>query len=154
MECNCFSCLQDIEISESRNKICSIVAGALFSIGWWCAIDASVTDPNNIKPIYHLCGVFGCISMFMINNASNGQLRGDAYTDGLLGGIAAKVWFFLGCLMGFGAMLGSFVIFFGDYISSDQYSSAVPGVQLVLQNLGIMFGSLLYRFGRSEDIWG
>lgn len=41
--------------------------------------------------------------MFMVNTVSNGHLQGDAlYTDGLLGGVAAKIWFFLGLLIGFG----------------------------------------------------
>lgn len=66
------------------------------------SVDASVTDADNTKDIYHLCGVFSFISMLMVNTVSNGQLRGEAYTDGLLGGAAAKIWFFFGFMMGFG----------------------------------------------------
>ena len=41
--------------------------------------------------------------MFMVNTVNNGHLQGDAlYTDGLLGGVAAKIWFFVGLLIGFG----------------------------------------------------
>jgi len=101
-----------------------------------------------------LCGVFSFISMLMVNTVSNGQLRGEAYTDGLLGGVAAKIWFFFGFMMGFGALMGSLVIFFGEYINTDQFSSKVPGVQFVLQNVGILCSSLVYRFGRTEDLWG
>ena len=51
--------------------------------------------------------------------------------------------------------MGSFVIFFGDYMNSEsQFTSVVPGVQFVLQNLFILVSSLIYRFGRVEDIWG
>ena len=50
--------------------------------------------------------------------------------------------------------MGSFVIFFGDYMSTDMFTSVVPGVQFVLQNLLIFIASLIYRFGRVEDIWG
>ena len=50
--------------------------------------------------------------------------------------------------------MGSLVIFFGEYINTDQFSSKVPGVQFVLQNVGILCSSLVYRFGRTEDLWG
>jgi len=144
-----------VEWPEYRNKICAVISGGLFSVGWWLAIDASVSDGANTKDLYHLCGVFSALSMFMVNTVTNGHLQGDAlYTDGLLGGVAAKIWFFLGLLIGFGSLMGAFVIFFGDYISTDMYTSMIPGVQFVLQNLFIFLASLVYRFGRVEDIWG
>ena len=68
-----------------------------------CSPDASVSDHDNTRDLYHLCGVFGALSLFMVNTVSNGQLQGDSlYTDGLLGGVGAKIWFFLGFLVGFG----------------------------------------------------
>lgn len=145
-----------MEWPEYRNKICAVVSGGLFTLGWWLAIDASVSDHANTKDLYHLCGVFGALSMFMVNTVSNGHLTGESlYTDGILGGVAAKIWFFIGLLVGFGALMGAFVIFFGDYMNSEtQFTSLVPGVQFVLQNLFILIASLMYRFGRVEDIWG
>ena len=66
-------------------------------------LDASVTDHENTKDLYHLCGVFSVVSMFMVNTVSNSLLQGDALcTDGVLGGVAAKIWFFVGTLIGFG----------------------------------------------------
>lgn len=50
--------------------------------------------------------------------------------------------------------MGAFVIFFGDYMSTDKFTSTIPGLQFVLQNLFIFIASLVYRFGRVEDIWG
>lgn len=147
-------CFQEFEFTENRNKICAMIAGAAFTSGWWFAIDASATDPENTNDLYHLCGVFGFLSMLMVNAVSNGQLRGEAYTDGLLGGFAAKVWFFLGLLMGFGSVMGAFVILIEEYLNSEKYTSVVPGVQFVVQNICILSGSLIYRFGRSEDMWG
>lgn len=126
MECGCLPCdrCREVEWPEYRNKICAAISGGLFSVGWWLAIgmqciyninilqsqlkpsllaDASVSDADNTKDLYHLCGVFSALSMFMVNTVSNGHLQGDAlYTDGLLGGVAAKIWFFLGLLIGFG----------------------------------------------------
>jgi len=114
-----------------------------------------VTDPDNTKDLFHLCGVFSFLSMLMVNMVSNGQLRGESYTDGMFGVVAAKIWFFFGFLIGFGAFMGSLVIFFGEYLSADShFTSVVPGVQFVLQNVSILSSSLVYRFGRSEDLWG
>jgi len=50
--------------------------------------------------------------------------------------------------------MGSLVIFFMEYLNTDQFTSVVPGMQFVLQNLFILSSSLLYRFGRTEDLWG
>ena len=121
MECGCLPCerCREVEWPEYRNKICAALSGGLFSVGWWLAIgekipfihslyktliaDASVSDGENTKDLYHLCGVFSALSMFMVNTVNNGHLQGDAlYTDGLLGGVAAKIWFFVGLLIGFG----------------------------------------------------
>ena len=53
--------------------------------------------------MFHLCGVFSAISLLMVNTISNGHLQSDSlYTDGVLNGVAAKIWFFVGFLIGFG----------------------------------------------------
>ena len=51
-----------------------------------------------------------------MNVVSNGQLRGDSFTDGCLGVRGARVWFFLGFLLGFGSLLGACWILFGEYV--------------------------------------
>ena len=67
------------------------------------SLDASVTHYENTKDLYHLCGVFSVISLLMVNSISNGHLQSDGlYTDGVLNGVAAKIWFFVGFLIGFG----------------------------------------------------
>jgi len=145
-----------VEWTEHRNKISAVLAGSLFTIGWWLALDASVSHYENTKDLYHLCGVFSAISLLMVNTVSNGHLQSDGlYTDGVISGVAAKIWFFVGFLIGFGSLMGSFVIFFSDYMAEgSQFTSVVPGLQFVLQNLFIMTSSLVYRFGRVEDVWG
>ena len=43
------------------------------------------------------------LSLLMVNSISNGHLQSDGlYTDGILSGVAAKIWFFVGFLFGFG----------------------------------------------------
>ena len=55
----------------------------------------------------------------------------------------------------FSSLMGAFVIFFTEYMAEgSKFTSVVPGVQFVLQNIFIMSSSLVYRFGRVEDVWG
>ena len=60
-----------------------------------------------------------------MNAVSNGQLRGESYTEGCMGVRGARVWFFLGFLMGFGALLGAYWILFGEYLIKSKCSSAL-----------------------------
>ena len=103
-----FECLQNVDLNEKRNKIASIVSGFLFFSGWWFAIDASATYYEDTRDVFHLCGVFATISMFMVNAVSNSLLRGEGFTDGCLGPVGARIWFFFGFMMGFGSLLGWF----------------------------------------------
>ena len=93
-------------LSERRNKVTAITAGVLvskkrlnlktrvffvevpffnpltqFFSGWWFAIDAAAVYPNksDLKDVFHICGVFATISMFMINSVSNGQASNKFY---------------------------------------------------------------------------
>jgi len=49
MECNCFTCMQEVELSESRNKICAMLAGGLFATGWWCAIGRGLSSYSVVR---------------------------------------------------------------------------------------------------------
>eukprot|EP00094_Tigriopus_californicus_P011683 TCALIF_11288-PA protein Name:"Similar to Tmem50b Transmembrane protein 50B (Mus musculus)" AED:0.13 eAED:0.13 QI:532/0.5/0.66/1/0/0.66/3/0/112 len=59
------SLLENLNITERRNKLSSILAGLLFFLGWWIAIDAAVCYHDDMLNIFHICGVFGSLSMFM-----------------------------------------------------------------------------------------
>ncbi|XP_054712544.1 transmembrane protein 50A-like [Uloborus diversus] len=102
---------------------------------------------------YHVCGVIGTISLFMINSVSNGQVGGDAYTTGCLGQRGARVWLFLGFVLGFGSLIASCWILFGVYVIPMKDPQG-PGVAVFLQNIFIFLGALVFKFGRSEDLWG
>nr|KAF6268919.1 transmembrane protein 50B [Pipistrellus kuhlii] len=80
-ECEC------VDWSERRNAVASVVAGVLFSAGWWVMIDAAVVyaKPEQLNPAFHTCGVFSTLAFFMINAVSNAQVRGDSYESGCLG---------------------------------------------------------------------
>ena len=55
---------------------------------------------------------------------SNGQLRGESYTTGCLGNQGARVWFFIGFLLGFGSLIGASYILFGEYLFPSKYMLA------------------------------
>jgi hypothetical protein len=90
------------------------------------------------------------------------------------------MWFFVGFLLGFGSLIGAFWVLFGEYVfrgepvypfgaellvanrrtiadpnaGTFQPKATYPGVAIFLQNAFIFFASLIYKFGRSEDLWG
>jgi hypothetical protein len=142
-----------MDLGEKRNAVASILAGTLFFGGWWIIIDvAAHYSSSDFNHAYHVCGVFATISLLMINAVSNGQVRGDSYTGGCMGQGAARIWLFIGFVLGFGSMIASVWILFGDFVMYDK--KIYPGIGLFLQNLLIFSGSLLFKFGRTEDLWG
>jgi len=148
-------------LGERRNKVAAVSAGVLFFSGWWFAIDAAAVYPEKkeLKDVFHICGVFATISMFMINSVSNGQIRGDSYTTGCMGVGGARIWLFIGFLLGFGSLIAAFWILFGEYLVSNpdntfQPKHNYPGVAIFMQNILIFAASLVYKFGRSEEMWG
>merc|ERR1711874_436967 len=117
-------------LRDRRNLVASISSGVLFFFGWW-----------------------------LVNAVSNGQLTGEAYTTGCLGANGVRIWFFFGFLLGFGSLIGASWILFGEYVTETEGKtfnpkSTYPGVAIFLQNACIFFASLIYKFGRSEDLWG
>ncbi|KAH7944982.1 hypothetical protein HPB49_004089 [Dermacentor silvarum] len=90
-----------------------------FFIGWWIIIDVAAHYPSNadFSHAFHVCGVMSTLSLFMINAVSNGQIRGDSYTTGCIGQRGARVWLFLGFALGFGSLIASCWILFGDYVT-------------------------------------
>ncbi|XP_076310403.1 transmembrane protein 50A-like isoform X3 [Tachypleus tridentatus] len=112
-----------LELGERRNIIASIGAGTMFFTGWWFILDVAARYPsmNDFHHAYHVCGVMGTLSLFMINAVSNGQIRGESYTTGCM----------------------------GQRVKDPQW----PGVALFFQNAFIFIGSLLFKFGRTEDLW-
>ena len=61
----------------------------------------------------------------------------------------------------FSALLGSAWILFGEYVFPTDEAKSVfnpkssyPGVAFFLQNLFIFSSSVIFKFGRNEDLWG
>jgi len=144
-----------LELGEKRNAVASIVSGTLFFTGWWIIIDVAAHYPTSdeFNHAYHVCGVMGTLSLFMINAVSNGQVRGESYTTGFMGQRGARVWLFVGFVLGFGSIIAAVWILFGSYVIANR-NVIYPGIGLFLQNILIFAGSLIFKFGRTEDLWG
>ncbi|XP_011833285.1 PREDICTED: transmembrane protein 50A isoform X1 [Mandrillus leucophaeus] len=112
-------CSECIDWGEKRNTIASIAAGVLFFTGWWIIIDAAVIYPTmkDFNHSYHACGVIATIAFLMINAVSNGQVRGDSYSEGCLGQTGARIWLFIGFMLAFGSLIASMWILFGGYVA-------------------------------------
>jgi len=138
---------------ERRNTVASVAAGSLFFIGWWIIFDVAAAKYHDFDNAYYICGVLGTLALFMINVISNGQLRGDAFTEGCLGPRGSRIWLFIGFVLGFGALIASGWILFAGYIFQKGVETKWPGVAVFLQNFCIFLSALVYKFGRSEDLW-
>ncbi|XP_005993971.1 transmembrane protein 50A [Latimeria chalumnae] len=147
-ECEC------VDWGEKRNTIASISAGVLFFTGWWIIIDAAVKYPDmeRFNHSYHACGVIATIAFLMINAVSNGQVRGDSYSEGCMGQTGARIWLFIGFMLAFGSLIASMWILFGGYVVP-QKQEVYPGIAVFFQNAFIFFGGLVFKFGRTEDLW-
>ncbi|KAF5283300.1 hypothetical protein FQR65_LT13979 [Abscondita terminalis] len=142
------------EGDNKRNAIASMASGFLFFLGWWVIIDAASVYPGTVEAGYHMCGVIGTISLIMVNSVSNAQIRGEAYEGGCLGPRGSRIWLFLGFVLGFASVIASCWILFANFVGTTETISHWPGVGLFLQNALIFISSLIFKFGRSEDLWG
>ncbi|MEE6484922.1 hypothetical protein FKM82_014104 [Ascaphus truei] len=148
-------CSECIDWGEKRNTIASVAAGVLFFTGWWIIIDAAVKYPSgeSLNHSYHACGVIATVAFLMINAVSNGQVRGDGYSEGCIGQIGARIWLFIGFMLAFGSLIASMWILFGGYVAAEGAREVYPGIAIFFQNAFIFFGGLVFKFGRTEDLW-
>ncbi|XP_035248505.1 transmembrane protein 50A [Anguilla rostrata] len=150
----CGDCECNVDWAEKRNTIASVAAGVLFFTGWWIIIDAAIMfkEPDSFNHAYHACGVIATVAFLMINAVSNGQVRGDSYSEGCLGQTGARVWLFIGFMLAFGSLIASMWILFGGFVVNHK-PSVYPGIAVFFQNAFIFFGGLVFKFGRTEDLW-
>lgn len=86
-----------------------------------------------------------------INAVSNGEVQGRHFTGGFLGQSGARIWLFVGFVLGFSSIIAATWILFAAYLLPESVRALYPGIALFLQNLFIICGSLIYKFGRNED---
>ncbi|KAI2803137.1 hypothetical protein RDWZM_001285 [Blomia tropicalis] len=137
-----------IEDTEKKNNIISAISGVFFFTGWWFIIDITARyGPADFSNFYHICGILGTISFIIINSISTKNI--EMYRYGI-GSYAAWIWLFLGFVLGFGSLIASIWILFGAYILPG--INIIPGLGVFAQNLFIFIGSLIFKFGRKEDL--
>ncbi|XP_072178461.1 transmembrane protein 50A-like [Diadema setosum] len=155
IQCPHYECCDTLP--EKRNFIASIAAGILFFSGWWVIIDAAVIFPSQseMNHAYHTCGVVSTVAFFMINAVSSGQVRGDSYNEGCLGQTGARIWLFIGFVLSFAGLIASMWILFEDYVIDPRglHTNAYPGVAVFLENFLIFLSGLVFKFGRTEELW-
>lgn len=64
-----------------------------------------------------------------------------------MGESGAKIWLFLGFVLGFAAVIASVWVMVVDL----KDKIAIGGIQFLLQNIFILAASLLYKFGRRDN---
>lgn len=70
---------------------------------------------------------------------SNGQVRGESYHNGILGQKAARVWLFIGFVLGFASIIAATWILFAVYV--------LPGKQVIYPGLGLFLQNVLIFAG-------
>lgn len=146
-ECEC------CDLGEKRNLIASIASGTLFFTGWWIIIDASAQFDNDaMNHAVHACGAVATVAFFMINSISNGHIRGDSYNEGCFGPLLGKIWLLAGFILAFGSLIASMWILFQVYVVP-HVQNPYPGVAVFLQNAFIFFATMVFKFGRTEELW-
>ncbi|XP_031631362.1 transmembrane protein 50A [Contarinia nasturtii] len=135
---------------NQRNTFASILAGVLFFTGWWFLIDAISVHPEQTRVIHILLGIMGTISLVMVNSVTQAQISGDVtFNGGCLEARGARIWIFVGFLLGFAAIIAAVWAMIADF--SNEKVSSWPGISVLLQNVFIFLGSIIFKFGRTEE---
>lgn len=119
-------------------------------MAWWIIIDQSATNKGSLDFSHYICGILATISFIMVNTVTNEMMNGTGYSDGACGPNGVKIWLFTGFVLGFAAMIAAVWLMVGEFGTENPQ----PGVALLLQNFMILFASLTYKFGRTEESFG
>ena len=102
----------------------------------------------------------------MVNAVSNSQVRGESLNEGLLGtkgnciltaygsNLGARLWLMPAFVVSFTSLVAATWILFSDYVLRTGDHPVWPGVALFLTNFIIFASSCIYKFGRTEEMWG
>ncbi|KAI1713933.1 transmembrane protein 50A [Ditylenchus destructor] len=147
-------CSPQFDWDNKRNTYSSVAAGALFFLGWWLMIDTAVTtEAEHWTNVYFLLTVASTFSLFMVNAVSNGIVQGTAMDEGVLGVKGARLWLMFGFIASFACIVAGIWIMFARYVLVTADHPTWPGVALFLHTFLIFLSSLVYKFGRTEELW-
>ncbi|TKR93837.1 hypothetical protein L596_008217 [Steinernema carpocapsae] len=147
-------CEVNFDLEGKRNAVASITSSVMFFAGWWLLIDTAAIYADNWTNVYIIITVASTIAMFMVNAVSNSQVRGQAMEEGLLGTKGARLWMMAAFCLSFSCLVAAIWVMFADYVLVKGDHSVWPGVALFLHNFLIFIASLVYKFGRTEELWG
>eukprot|EP01114_Cavostelium_apophysatum_P022296 TRINITY_DN801_c0_g1_i1.p1 TRINITY_DN801_c0_g1~~TRINITY_DN801_c0_g1_i1.p1 ORF type:complete len:156 (-),score=3.55 TRINITY_DN801_c0_g1_i1:94-561(-) len=144
----------------SLNDVGSIIAGCVFSVGWWIWIDGHVwsdhmrkEDPHHPPPViffyYYIPAIVGTLALFMTNIAKLDSLSGNYFGwDGDGEATKLRLWLLLSFLLSFGSISASIWMMVAKFLNAT--GGQYPGVALAVSNVLIFFSSLLLFWCRSS----
>jgi len=152
---SCIESFPQFDWDNKRNTYSSLLAGVLFFSAWWLIIDTAVVYSTDEKwtNIYFLLTAASTVSMFMVNSVSNSAVTGSAMDEGVLGVKGARLWLMLGFIGSFACIVAGIWIMFGNYVVRNGDHSSWPGIALFIHSSLIFISSLVYKFGRTEELW-
>ena len=140
---------------SKRNTYSSVAAGILFFVGWWLYVDTATiyTPQSHWNNWYILVTIASSVAMFMVNSVSNSVVQGTAMDEGVLGVKGARMWLMSAFVLSFASIVAALWIMFADFVLVKGEHPTWPGVALFLHNFFIFIASLIYKFGRTEELW-
>lgn len=75
--------------------------------------------PHSMDAIHVILGILGTISLFMVNSVTQAQLNGDVgYAGGCMEARGARIWIFIGYVLGFAAIIAAIWVMVASFNSS------------------------------------
>jgi len=146
--------LNAIDWENKRNHVASVVSGLLFSLGIWLYIaTAAVYHGNDWNNAYILVTIASCVAMFMVNAVSNRAVQGNSYDEGILGVRGARLWLMLSFILTFSSLVAALWLMFSEFVFETGDHTNWPGVALFLNNFLIFCASIVYKFGRTDEMY-
>jgi len=141
---------------QKPETVLAYFAGGLFAIGWWLWIDATVYSncncPNGHTPdsvrvewYHYVPGVISTVALIMINLPSWGDINGSMFNEG--SSTKARVWLLISFIIAFAAIIASLWLAITHWFMAKP-DSQWGGIALILNNVLIFVGSLLYRYSK------
>lgn len=109
---------------------------AQFFTGWWFLIDAIALYPHSMDAIHVILGILGTISLFMVNSVTQAQLNGDVgYSGGCMEARGARIWIFIGYVLGFAAIIAAIWVMVASFNSSGECYDSLCSVAYYIMGL-------------------
>lgn len=152
-------CSCPLELSFSlvnmHPAVTSIIAGALFAVGWWLVVDAGAyanysNNPQKVEFVYLLPNLFITFAIIMLNGFKWEDLTGEGFSE--TNATRAKCCMFSGLFICFTCVAGSVWIMIEKYSQSTSIANdAYPGVALFISSLLLFLSAVVLRAGNMSS---